>query len=194
MVERKDSRLVWHGHDFRYGNSTDFRGHQGLIGKTVGPFSCESSADASGNHSAFVAVDVEAVGGARSLVQRDAENVGVAGDGVADPASVVVGQGGAVGGQHQPVVWMLAQVPDGCPAGCAAAFPVSRRHRQHDLDALAGGDALKGLVNQVQMAGLHLLAVGEHGGQGARGAVHGDLTLYGEQLGLQFRGGLPGDF
>lgn len=187
MIKGKDPRPFLHGHEFRYGNSTDFRCHQGLIGKTVRSFSGESTAHAGGDHAAFVAVDVEAVGGVRGRVQGDAKDVGVAGDGVADPASVVVGEGGAVGGQHQPMVGVPAQVPDGCPPGGAAALPVPRRHRQHHLDAFSGCDPLEGAVDEVQVAGLHLLAVREDRGQCSGRTVHGNLPLHDDQLGPEFR-------
>lgn len=161
VIEGEDPRLFFHSHDIRYGNSTDFGCHQGLIRETVRSFSCEASAYTRGDHSAIVTLDVEAVRGVRGGVQGDAQDVGVPGDRVPDPPAVVVGQGGAVRGEHQAVVGVPAEVPDGGPARGSSAFPVSRRHGEHDLDAFAGGDALEGLVDQVQVAGLHLLAVGE---------------------------------
>lgn len=116
MVKRKDSRLLFHGHDFRYGNSTDFRCHQGLIREAVRSFTCESATYACGDHPTFMADDVESVRSSGRRVQGDSEDIGVSGDGVADPASVVVGQGCTVGGQHEPVVGVLAEVPDWRPA------------------------------------------------------------------------------
>lgn len=69
MVERKDSRLLFHGHDFRYGNSTDFRCYEGLIRETVRPFSSEAAAYAGRHHSPVVSSDVEPVGGVGGRVE-----------------------------------------------------------------------------------------------------------------------------
>ncbi|GGS96191.1 hypothetical protein [Streptomyces violaceus] len=140
-----------------------------------------------------MAVDIETVSGAGSLVEGDSEDFGVAGDGVADPPAVVVGQGGAVGGEHEPVVGILAEIPDRRPSRGSAALSMPWRHGQHDLDPLPCGDALERAVDEVEVTGLHLLAVGEHGCHGARGPVHGDLAFHGEQLRLELGGCLPGD-
>lgn len=100
---------------------------------------------------------------------------------------MVVGKGGAVGRQHEPVVGVPAQVPDGSPSRGAAALPVAGRHGQHDLHALAGSDPLECPVHQVQVTGLHLLAVCEDGSEGARGSVHGQFALNPGQLHPQVR-------
>jgi len=149
MIEGKNPRLVFHCHEFRYGNSTDFRGHQGLIRKTVRTFSCQAAAHAGGNHSTFVTVDVESVGCMRGGVQGDTEDVCVPGDGVADPPAVVVSQRRAVGGKHEPVVWMSAQVPNGSPPRRATALAVTRRHGEHDLHPLARRNPLERSVDEV---------------------------------------------
>jgi hypothetical protein len=44
---------------------------------------------------------------------------------------------------------------------------VPRRHRQHDLHPLARGDPLEGMVDEIEVTGLHLPAVGEHARQGS---------------------------
>jgi hypothetical protein len=147
VVEGEDSRLVSHCHDFRYGNSTNFRCYQGLVGETVRAFTGEPAADASGDHSAFVPVDVEPVGRMRCRVEGDAQGVGVAGDGVANPSPVVVCEGGAVGREHEPVVGEAPQVPDRSPPRGTPALSVPRRHGEHDLHALAGRNALEGVVD-----------------------------------------------
>jgi hypothetical protein len=64
---------------------------------------------------------------------------------------------------------------------------MARRHGEHDLDPLALGDALEGMVNKVEVARLHLPPVGEDGGKGARRPVHGHLTLDACQLHAQVR-------
>ncbi|WP_328631547.1 hypothetical protein [Streptomyces sp. NBC_00356] len=67
------------------------------------------------------------------------------------------------------------------------------RHGQHDAIAAAFGHVDPGGVDEVEVAGLHLAPVGEHGGERARGPAHGDLPLNGEQLGEQCRFRAGGD-
>jgi hypothetical protein len=69
---------------------------------------------------------------------------------------------------------------------------MARRHREHDLDPLAVGDALERLVYEVEMRGLHLLAVGQDRGERARGPVHGHLAFDAGKAKPEFRGGVVG--
>ncbi|WP_329126057.1 hypothetical protein [Streptomyces sp. NBC_01353] len=70
---------------------------------------------------------------------------------------------------------------------------MARRHRQHDLDALPACDPLEGAVNEVKVTGLHLLAVGQHCRQRARGAIHCHLPLDPGEPDAQVRAGATSD-
>lgn len=148
-------------------HGADFGGDDRLVGEAVRSLACEASANAGGDHASLVSGDVEAVGRSRCLVEGDAEGFRVAGDGVSDPSAVVVGEGGAVGGEHEAVVGVSSQVPDGSPPGCPSALSVPWGHGEHDLDAFSGGYALEGAVDEVEVRCLHFLSSGEHRGEGS---------------------------
>jgi Zn-dependent M28 family amino/carboxypeptidase len=69
MIERQNAWLFFHLHEFRYGDSTDFCGHKGLVRETVRPFSRESSTDTGSDHSAFVSGNIKSVGRMRCGVE-----------------------------------------------------------------------------------------------------------------------------
>lgn len=156
-----------------------------------GTFTGEAAADAGGDEAALVARDVEAHRRSRGWVEVDAEVVAPRLDGVADPPRVLLGEVSGVGGDHHAAVGVLAQVPQGRPAGGPAGLSVTGRHGDHHAVGAALGHVDPCLVDEVKVTGLHLAALGEDSSQRARRGVHGNPALDPGELGAQPRRG-PG--
>src|SRR5690606_11015978 len=137
--------------------------------------------------------EVEAVRGPGGGVEAYSEGVSVEAELVADPASVVVGEFGAIGGEHDAGGGVPAEVPEGPPAGGPLRFTVPRRASNHDLHPLPRGDPPEHVVDHVEVRGLLLPALGEYGREGTRGPVHGHLPFHPSETQSHVGAGCLGD-